>query len=190
MLLNFVTSLIKERKTQLKEITEVALGIIAYQKSLPNNGDIEGALRNIRFGSAGYFYIYDTKGVNIFHAVKPALQGKNLIDLKDTKGNKLIVGLLDAAQNGDGIYSFYYQKPNSPIQIEKLGYATMVPGTNWMLGTGAYIEDIEEIVLQYANAAKKELSEKIVFTLFASLALIIVTACDCIFCGNKNGEPD
>ena len=79
----FRDSLIKERKAQLKEITEVALGIITYQKSLPNNGDIEGALRNIRFGSAGYFYIYDTKGVNVFHAVKPALQGKNLIDLKD-----------------------------------------------------------------------------------------------------------
>jgi len=171
----FRTSLIKERNTQLKEITEVALGIIAYQKSLPN-GDIEGALRNIRFGSAGYFYIYDTKGVNIFHAVKPALEGKNLIDLKDTKGNKLIVGLLDAAQNGDGTYSFYFQKPDSPEQLEKLGYATMVPGTNWMLGTGAYIEDIEEIVIQYTNVAKKELHEKIMFTIFASLALIIVTA--------------
>ena len=171
MSLYFVTSLVKERQLQLKEITEVALGIIAYQKSLPNGGDIDAALRNIHFGSAGYFYIYDTKGVNIFHAVKPALQGKNLIDLKDSKGNKLIVGLLDAAQHGDGIYSFYYQKPNSPVQLEKLGYAAMVPDSNWMLGTGAYIEDIEEIVLQYATVAKKDLREKIVFTLFASVGI-------------------
>jgi len=172
----FRSSLIKERNTQLKEITEVALGIIAYQKSLPNGGDIEGALRNIRFGSAGYFYIYDTKGVNVFHAVKPALQGKNLIDFKDTKGNKLIVGLLNAAQNGDGTYSFYFQKPGSSLQLEKLGYAAMVPDSDWMLGTGAYIEDIEEIVLQYENTARKELKEKIAFTIFASLALVIVTA--------------
>ena len=185
----FRSSLIKERNTQLKEITEVALGIIAYQKSLPNGGDIEGALRDIRFGSAGYFYIYDTKGVNIFHAIKPALQGKNLIDFKDSKGNKLIVGLLDAAQNGDGVYSFYFQKPNSEEQLEKLGYATMVPGSNWMLGTGAYIEDIEEIVLQYATVAQKDLRKKIVFTLFASLALIIVTACIIFIAAQKMVKP-
>ena len=185
----FRSSLIKERNTQLKEITEVALGIIDYQKSLPNGGDIEGALRDIRFGSAGYFYIYDTKGVNIFHAIKPALQGKNLIDLKDTKGNKLIVGLLNAAQNGDGIYSFYFQKPDSEEQLEKLGYATMVPGSDWMLGTGAYIEDIEEIVSQYAAVAKKDLREKIVFTLFASLALIIVTACIIFIAAKKMVRP-
>ena len=185
----FRDSLITERKTELKEITEVALGIIAYQKSLPSGGNIDAALRNIRFGSAGYFYIYDTKGVNIFHAIKPALHGKNLIDFKDSKGNKLIVGLLDAAQNGDGIYSFYYQKPNSPIQIEKLGYATMVPNTNWMLGTGAYIEDIEAIVVEYKVESEKALSEKIIFTFFASLALILVTAVMVYFAAVKMVRP-
>jgi len=172
----FRDSLIKERKTQLKEITEVALGIVAYQQSLPDNGDIEGALRNIHFGSAGYFYIYDTKGVNVFHGLTPALQGKNLIDLKDSRGTKLIVGLLDAAQKGDGIFSYYYQKPGEPVDIEKIGYAAMVPDTNWMLGTGAYVDDINEVAKQYANVAENELNEKIAFTLLASLALIIVTA--------------
>ena len=185
----FRGSLIQERNTQLKEITEVALGIIAYQKTLPNNGDIEGALRNIRFGSAGYFYIYDTKGVNIFHGAKPALQGKNLIDLEDTKGNKLIAGLLDAALNGNGVYSFYFQKPGSQEQLEKLGYSTMIPNSDWMIGTGAYIEDIEEIVLQYKNNAKKELNEKILLALFFSLALIVATAIIIFIASKKMVEP-
>ncbi|MEJ6123493.1 methyl-accepting chemotaxis protein [Vibrio sp. 2-Bac 85] len=172
----FRQSLMKERKQELREVTEIALGIIAYQKSLPSGGDIDAALRDIRFGSAGYFYIYDTKGTSIFHAVKPEMQGKNFIDLKDTKGNKLIVGLLNAAQKGDGIYSFYFQKPGSSEQIEKIGYATMIPNSNWMIGTGAYVDDIEKVIANYSNKAEKALSEKVMFTFMISITLIIVTA--------------
>lgn len=172
----FRQSLMKERKQALREVTEIALEIIAYQKSLPNGGDIDAALRDIRFGSAGYFYIYDTEGVNIFHAVKPEMQGKNFIDLKDTKGNKLIVGLLNAAQKGDGIYSFYFQKPGSSEQIEKIGYATMIPNSNWMIGTGAYIDDIEKAIANYSAKDEKALSEKVMFTFMISVALIIVTS--------------
>ena len=185
----FRNSLIKERNMQLKEITEVALGIIDYQKSLKSNGDIKKALRNIRFGPAGYFYIFDTKGVNIFHAANPALEGKNLIDLKDPKGNKFIIGLLDAAQNGNGTYSFYFKKPDSTIPIEKLGYSIMVPGTDWMLGTGAYIEDIEENVLNYQNIAKSELNKKIIFALLISLGLILTTAAIIFFTAAKMVRP-
>ena len=172
----FRQSLMKERKQELREVTEIALGIIAYQKSLPSGGDIDAALRDIRFGIAGYFYIYDTKGISIFHAVKPEMQGKNFIDLKDTKGNKLIVGLLNAAQKGDGIYSFYFQKPGSSEQIEKIGYATMIPNSNWMIGTGAYVDDIEKVIANYSNKAEKALSEKVMLTFMISIALIIVTA--------------
>ena len=171
----FRSSLIKERKQELKEVTEVALGIIAYQKSLPNQGNIKNALRDIRFGTAGYFYIYDTKGINIFHAVKPALEGKNLIDFADSKGTKIIVGLLNAAQNGDGIFSFYFQKPGEAAQIEKLGYAVMIPNSDWMLGTGAYIDDIEKVINEYAINAQASLNEKMIFMLLISFALIIVS---------------
>ncbi|WP_160061119.1 methyl-accepting chemotaxis protein [Psychromonas sp. L1A2] len=185
----FRQALLKERKRELKEITEVASGIVSYQMSLPNQGDIEGALRDIRFGVAGYFYIYDTSGKNIFHAVKPALQGKNLIDLKDTKGNNIIVGLLDAAQKGDGVYSFYFQKPGSSTQFEKLGFAAMIPNTNWMIGTGAYIDDIEESINEYSASVTKSFNEKIWLILSISIALIILTTVIIFFVAARMVKP-
>jgi len=171
----FRTTLIKERKQQLREITEVALGIISYQKSLPNEGNINKALRNIRFGTAGYFYIYNTQGTNIFHGLKPELEGKNLIGLTDSKGKKIVVGLLNSAKTGDGTFSYFYQKKGEAAQIEKLSYAAMVPGTEWMLGTGAYLDDIEKVVNEYALTAEKSLDEKMSYILFIALALIIIT---------------
>jgi len=171
----FRTSLIEERKNQLKEITEVVLGTVAYQKSLPDGGDIDGALRGLTFGTAGYFFIYDTDGVNIFHGLKPELHGKNLIDLEDAKGNKIIVGLINAAKTSSGIYSYFYQKPGVSTQSEKLGYAVMIPDTKWFLGTGAYIDDIEKVINQYAVKAEASLNDKMLLTLIISIILIVVT---------------
>jgi len=171
----FRSALIKERKHQLKEIIDIATGVVAYQTSLSNGGDIKGALRNLRFGSAGYFFMYDTKGTNILHSLKPSVEGKNLIDLEDTKGNKIIVGLLDAAQKGGGTFSYFYQKPGEQEHSEKLSYTRMIPNTNWMIGTGAYINDIEEAIKEYALTAKQGLHEKMLLILTIAIALIVIT---------------
>lgn len=48
-------------------------------------------------GSMGYFFIYDQQGVNVMHAANPALQGRNLMDLKDPNGVEVIRGLWNAA---------------------------------------------------------------------------------------------
>ena len=54
----FKTSLYSERKAQLKDQVDIALDIVEHQVSLGADGDVNKALRNVRFGSAGYFFIY------------------------------------------------------------------------------------------------------------------------------------
>lgn len=167
----FKTKLVGERKQQIKEATEIAAGIVQYQISLKDQGNVNQALRDIRFGSAGYFFIYDSKGKNIFHALLPALEGQDKIDMTDPRGTKIIVGLLNAAQRGDGHFSYYYQKPNTNEQIEKLSYVTMVPGTDWMLGTGAYIDDIEAVVEDYRITVTEQMVDKSYGLLLIALLL-------------------
>lgn len=172
----FKTKLVGERKQQIKEATEIAAGIVQYQISLKDQGNVNQALRDIRFGSAGYFFIYDSKGKNIFHALLPALEGQDKIDMTDPRGTKIIVGLLNAAQRGDGHFSYYYQKPNTNEQIEKLSYVTMVPGTDWMLGTGAYIDDIEAVVEDYRITVTEQMVDKSYGLLLIALLLTGITA--------------
>lgn len=77
------------------------------------------------------------KGVNVAHGARPALIGKNLIDLKDQDGKYLIREMLDLA-NGPGHGWVDYKWPN-PITnkiedkssyIEKLG--------DYFVGVGIY----------------------------------------------------
>lgn len=172
----FREKLIGERKTQIKEATEIAAGIVQYQLSLKDQGNVNQALRDIRFGSSGYFFIYDSQGKNLFHATMPNLEGQNKIDMTDPRGTKIIVGLLNAAKNGDGNFSFYFQKPNTNEQIEKIGYSMMIPGTDWMLGTGAYIDDIDAVVEDYRATATEQMINKSLGVLLMALILAGLTA--------------
>ena len=171
----FRTKLVDERKQQIKEATEIAAGIVSYQLSLKEQGDVNQALRDIRFGSAGYFFIYDSQGKSIFHATMPNLEGQNKMDMTDPRGTKIIVGLLDAAKRGDGSFSYYYQKPNANEQIEKISYVMMVPSTEWMLGTGAYIDDIEAVVEDYRATAAAKMADKSFTILVIALLLTMIT---------------
>jgi methyl-accepting chemotaxis protein len=171
----FRSKLVGERKQQIKEATEIAAGIVNYQLSLKEQGNVNQALRYIRFGSAGYFFMYDSQGKNIFHALIPSLEGQNKMDMTDPRGTKIIVGLLDAAKRGDGSFSYYYQKPNTNEQIEKISYAMMIPGTDWMLGTGAYIDDIEAVVEDYRETVTEQMAEKSFAILLIALFLTGIT---------------
>ncbi len=84
-----------------------------------------------------YPFIYDMNGVNVAHGARPALIGKNLIDLKDQDGTYLIREMVKIA-NGPGSGWIDYKWPNpitSKIEdkssyIEKMG--------DYFIGVGIY----------------------------------------------------
>ncbi|QDE30002.1 methyl-accepting chemotaxis protein [Shewanella polaris] len=186
---NFRNELISERENQLKETVQVAQGVVEYQMALGDEGDVNNALRDLRFGTAGYFYIYDDTGLNIFHATMPELEGQNKIDMADPNGTKIIVGLLDAAKAGTGNFSYYYKKPGSDQLIKKLGFAVMIPNTNWMLGSGAYIDDIEESIAAYEVYKTEEMNQKAFLFLLIALGLAGVTAFAVVLMAHKMVVP-
>ncbi len=84
-----------------------------------------------------YPFIYDMSGVNVAHGARPALIGKNLIDLKDQDGTYLIREMVKIS-NGPGYGWIDYKWPN-PITnkiedkssyIEKMG--------DYFIGVGIY----------------------------------------------------
>jgi cytochrome c len=86
-----------------------------------------------------YPFIYDLRGNCVAHGARPALIGKNLVDLKDQDGKYLIREMIGIA-NGPGSGWVNYKWPN-PINnkiedktsyIEKMG--------DYFVGVGVYRE--------------------------------------------------
>jgi methyl-accepting chemotaxis protein len=51
--------------------------------------------------------------------------------------------LAKAAQAGGGFVKFTWDKPGKG-GVPKLGYATMIPGTRYWIGTGVYVDNVDE----------------------------------------------
>lgn len=188
----FRDKLVNERKNQLKEVTQVAENMV--KRINPGNSqarlaEVKTALSDVQFGDSGYFFMYDKKGVNVFHPMKPSLEGKNLIGLTDPKGNKVIQGLLETAQRGDGYFNFMFEKPGTNELIDKIGYAVMVNNNQWMLGTGAYIDDIEREVATYRLEAKEALDEQIWRLTLLGLGTVIITGLIVGWFAQRMGQP-
>lgn len=186
----FKTKLMADKQTLLRTEIEIGSQIVQYQLAQGNEQDVKNALRDVTFGEDGYYFIYDTDGVSIFHALLgDAIEGQNKIGMTDPNGKKIIVGLLEQAQKGGGSFIYDFKKPNTTGLVEKIGYAAMIPGTNWMIGTGTYMDDIEIELEEYQQTMAEHLSEKMTTLTLLSLLLLGLATVAALYAANNMVKP-
>lgn len=103
---------------------------------------IRKSIDSVRFydDNSGYFYVYNYSCVNIAHATQKILQDSNLYNYTDTKGKYVIRELSAAAFSGGGYVEFYWQKPGSTGEKQKMGYVEPIEGSDYFIGSGVYLE--------------------------------------------------
>lgn len=146
---------------------------------------IRRLIDDIRFeeDKSGYYFVYDGT-VNVALPPKKELQGKDLAGTKDKNGVYLVRELRDAAQNGGGFVTYVWDKPGAG-DVEKLGYAELIPGTKMWIGTGVYLDNITT----YQEGMEKEISAEAWTSLITMLAISgvifagIITLCLVIVIG-------
>ncbi|WP_226421595.1 methyl-accepting chemotaxis protein [Vibrio sp. E14] len=172
--------LIETKKKELQAYMMMGVTAIKPLYDTDVNGSNKEAAKEIlkamRFESDGYFFAYDSQGVNTLHAIKPSLEGKNLYDLKDENGVAVIAGLIDASQKGDGFLYFSWHKPTIDAQAPKLGYAEYLSKWDWVLGTGVYIDDIDQQVAMQRELKTQELREHTLSAVLISVIGLIITS--------------
>ncbi|MCG8686394.1 MAG: methyl-accepting chemotaxis protein [Desulfobacterales bacterium] len=93
----------------------------------------------------GYFWIQDTDGIMVHHPIKPSLNGKQLLGMKDPDG-KLFFKEMDeiAERDGGGFVDYKWPKPGFEEPQDKISYVKLFKPWNWIIGTGVYLENTEE----------------------------------------------
>jgi methyl-accepting chemotaxis protein len=104
-----------------------------------------GLVKSARFfaDNSGYYFIYKTGGTVFVLPTLPELEGQNLIEKLDPKGTPFIRLLDQVAQGGGGYVEYWFNKPGRGV-LPKLSYARMIPGTSYWIGTGVYVDDVQE----------------------------------------------
>ena len=115
-------------------------------------------VNKLRYGDNNYFYISDYNSVLISH---PYLQGKDLSKTKDVKGNLIVPPMVKIArEKGEGFYSYWWKKnKKDDTPYEKLTFAKDFPDWKMVIGTGVYIDDIENEVVKRKKELMKQLQQ-------------------------------
>ena len=135
-------------------------------------------LRQLEFGKDCYFFVYDMAGNNLMHSRQPNLVGQNLRDIKDPYGGSPIEALLAATRRGGGTVRYFWLKPSSGLVASKLGYVEPITAWGWMLGTGLYLDDIENTLQRIDAQAQANIhdTQRHMFTIAAAAMALIALA--------------
>lgn len=158
-LYNYIVSEQKETENKLKdslikrtkEAHTIATNIYNQYKKTHSKEEltlmIRTALKDIRFNNdRGYFFVYDKKAINIIHPLLPHLEGKSLINYKDTKGTYVLKESLELLKDKDESYQeWYWRKTKGDLtEYKKIGFVKNIYELDWFLGTGEYVEDFSK----------------------------------------------
>ncbi|MDF1749349.1 MAG: cache domain-containing protein [Alphaproteobacteria bacterium] len=157
----------QERVAKVKAITQTSVHIAqGLQKRVAAGELTEEAAQeqwrmvasSMTFEGAGYIFAYTKSGDTIAHPRQDML-GKNFWDLKDPSGTFIVRILRDAAESNPdgGTFEYFWAKTKGEEPIPKVSWAMEIPGWDVMVGTGVYIDDLENeffsVVIQVASIA-------------------------------------
>jgi len=178
------TELMGLAKQRLSEQVEIALGIVTHfgnkasarpDSLLAYQNQAIAAISEIKWQGGGYFFIYRFTGDVVIVPPRPDLSGKNLMGKKDTNGVYYVRELIENAQKGMGFTQYMFTKPGKDGIFPKLGVSTGYQPWQWMIGTGIYIDDIDEKMQAYAAQVEehqKDLMLRILGLTFLALVLL------------------
>lgn len=111
-------------------------------------------LRNINKNGNDYFFIYDLMGNIVLHSQNPELEGKNFLHSQNKEYAAIAKQMVENIQKkGESFLTYMWQNPKNSLVEEKVSYFEKIPNTNWMIGSGFYAQEINDL----ADAKKKEL---------------------------------
>jgi len=169
------------RRVELRHYVDLAVSTV---RPLYDSGQTDPATRqqaiqrlaSLDYGSDGYFFVYDLDGEVLMHSRQPELLGRNLWNLRDPRGQPTIQQLIAQARQGGGYVEYLWQKPSSGKMVPKLGYVVALPRWHLMLGTGLYLDDMDDTLTQLDQQVRGNISATLWWMLgIAGLALLCLS---------------
>lgn len=173
-------------KSEIKSQVQSATSILNYYYEQQKSGAMSedeaktsamNTIRELRYGkdNAGYFWIDDTNYNLVMHPVLSDHEGTNRKDLEDKNGVKIIQKIMEVADKG-GYNEFYFTKSDGKTVAPKVAYSLKFNEWNWVVTTGVYTDDIQNIVEQSNSIGRisKIFNGSTIFMIVEGVVLVIL----------------
>jgi len=141
------------RMDATRQHVEVAHGVLQWAHGLEKGGQVSReqaqqmarrAVAALRYDSNEYFWINDMQPRVVMHPIKPELDGKEVGDMKDARGQLLFRAFVDKVRtSGKGFVDYQWPKPGSERPVDKVSYVQGFEPWGWVLGSGVYVGDLQ-----------------------------------------------
>jgi methyl-accepting chemotaxis protein len=150
---------VQDRVSEVKHLLEAAYSTVAFYHDQAAKGLMtdEAArraaadvVRAMHYDGSNYYFIWDLNGTSIAHGAQPALEGKTFINSPDAQKNPVVaymVGrLIEVAKSDkkEGVTTYRIPKGGQTVPLEKIAYSRLFEPWGWSIGTGTYIDDIDD----------------------------------------------
>lgn len=163
LLLLTTFSLLESRSTvtnghreRIKDLVEVAHGMVGTYQKLATEGKLsqadaqtqaKEAIRTLRYAKDDYYFIYDFDGRGVMVAGAPKIEGQLMLGKTDAGGFKLWDAIVAHATGpGSGYIDYVFPRAGQTEAKPKLAYVMAIPEWRWAIGTGVYVDDVDEIL--------------------------------------------
>lgn len=96
-----------------------------------------------------YIFVINPEGIDLVNPAFPSLEGRNTLDMKDTRGKQLVKEMIQVAEtSGSGWVDYMWPKPGQSASTQKSTYVSKARmGADWVVvGCGVYLADAPESV--------------------------------------------
>ena len=171
-------SLYEQQQEKVKQVVEGAVSVVEHFRQLAQSGALskeeaqeqaKSTLASFRYDKSNYVWINDFAPKMIMHPIKPQLNGASLANNKDPDGTPLFLNMVKVVErNQHGFVPYKWPKPGAEEPVDKISYVVGISGWDWIVGSGVYIDNIDDIF-----AYQRNLSLLISFVVIIVISFIV-----------------
>ena len=150
-------NIMEGKKETIAELTNMVWSLLDEFHQEELSGQFQGdsarilaaeRIKRVRYGDENkdYFWIINKLPLMIMHPYRTELINTDLSDYQDPNGIHLFVEATKVvSETGEGFINYMWQwKDDSTRVVPKLSYVREFEPWNWIVGTGIYLEDVQE----------------------------------------------
>jgi len=151
--------LMNDRQMKTRDLVDAASSLAVKYAELAQKGAMPAedakkaaleAIGTLRYEGTNYFWVNDLNGVLLMHpAGLKDRAGQSVLDVRDPSGFSIFQGFIDVARrDGAGFVPYAWPKAKGEAPSPKISYVKRIPGWDWVVGTGIYVDDVDAVFRQ------------------------------------------
>ncbi len=102
-------------------------------------------------------------------------KGRNMWEATDSNGLKIVQELVQSAKNGGGFVHYVMPKLKGQRPDPKISYSAPVLEWQWYVGTGIYVDTIENEIIKQQDAFNKSVQKVIIQTALVLVLFVLIS---------------